>query len=490
MATPTILFGPPGTGKTTRILDMIDGFLEEGYDPTRIALMAFTKKAASEAIARAHDRFNLTEDDLPHFRTLHSAGYRAAKFSRGEVMTEAHWKEFGLLLGYDFSEAEEGTDMPVANDRTAGKCLFAYGTAKAKGITLREAWERIGEEQLPFVLVQEFCEALEAYKRVHRVKDFTDMLEINPEPINTDVFIIDEAQDLSPTQWQLARRLAAASARVIIAGDDDQAIYAWSGADPNTLIHLRGHREVLPVSYRLPRRIKALADSVVSRITDRVPKEWGCRDAEGEVGSLEDMESVDLRHTPGTWLLLARHRHQLWELEKVARAQGVLYRMRGVSSTEHPTVRAVLFYERLRRGETVDAEGAQTIHRFVADMAPLPVREEYGWKDMPWPWGTERIDWLSGLTALPVEARNYIREFRRNGYSFGGTPTVTISTVHGIKGGEADNVLLLTDISRRVERGAREDPDAEWRVAYVGVTRARERLFVVRPRTRLFWDII
>ena len=67
------IFGPPGTGKTTALLNMVDKALESGVQPQEIAFLAFTKKAATEAKERAAERFHLDlKNDLVYFRTLHS----------------------------------------------------------------------------------------------------------------------------------------------------------------------------------------------------------------------------------------------------------------------------------------------------------------------------------------------------------------------------------------------------------------------------------
>ncbi len=67
----TIVLGPPGTGKTFTLLNKVEEYLKN-TDPDRVGYFAFTRKAANEAKDRAMKKFNLSEDDLPYFRTLHS----------------------------------------------------------------------------------------------------------------------------------------------------------------------------------------------------------------------------------------------------------------------------------------------------------------------------------------------------------------------------------------------------------------------------------
>ena len=68
------IFGPPGTGKTTTLLNMVDEALATGVPPSRIAFLAFTRKAATEAKERALARFSLdAKKDLPRVPTTHTS---------------------------------------------------------------------------------------------------------------------------------------------------------------------------------------------------------------------------------------------------------------------------------------------------------------------------------------------------------------------------------------------------------------------------------
>ena len=104
----TIVLGPPGTGKTTTLLNEVDKHLKN-TDPNKIGFFSFTQKAAYEARDRAMDKFNFSEDDLPYFRTLHSLAFRRLGIKKEQVMQRRHYEDLGkkINMRIDYNEYDQ-----------------------------------------------------------------------------------------------------------------------------------------------------------------------------------------------------------------------------------------------------------------------------------------------------------------------------------------------------------------------------------------------
>ena len=96
-----------------------------------------------------------------------------------------------------------------------------------------------------------------------------------------DVAFVDEAQDLSPIQWKMFNIIKENSKYVILAGDDDQAIYGWAGADVKKFQQEISKKDIiLPQSYRVPQDRTNIADKILNLIPDdrRIKKQWKARE--------------------------------------------------------------------------------------------------------------------------------------------------------------------------------------------------------------------
>lgn len=488
-----IILGPPGTGKTTTLLDRIDTLLTDGMDPQRIGFVSFSRRAVREAIDRACVKFGFVSDDLAWFRTIHSTAFRLLGLTRGEVLQPRHLLELGTMIDLTFTGTRDWEDdarnLTLLEGTLGDRCHGLYHLARARGRNLELEWREARLPDTPWATVRAFARSYVDYKEQSNLVDFSDMLDRLGGQLNLDVLFIDEAQDCSPAQWAFLRRVSSDVPLIYMAGDDDQAIYAWSGADAGALERFLGEREVLPFSYRLPAAVKDVADKVAQRIVHRIPKQFKARQARGSVQWYSEADVIDL-HQPGTWLLLARSNYQLRALRELARRQAVVYSLaHGPWSWSLPSVQGAINYERLRNGHAISAGAAKALQAFIPER--LPVVEGQGdvlWEDL-FPERTSRdLVWHDALPLMPASDREYIRALRRTGESLTKPGRVRVGTVHSAKGSEAEHVLLLTDVSTKIAGAARVDPDAEERVKYVAVTRAKTSLALIRPKTHIFWS--
>jgi len=492
------IFGPPGTGKTTTLLNMVDKAFESGIQPQEIAFLAFTKKAATEAKERAAARFDLDpKTDLVYFRTLHSLALAMTDIKTEQIMQPEHYKELGGAIGVPLqgnraTAVQDIMDITKASDPV----LSLINLARLRKVDLREQYNQ-SEIDADWNTVNYVDQSLRKYKDMYNLFDFTDMLELFVEQAPTfkhrfKLTFLDEAQDLSPLQWDIAHILDDMSDKMYCAGDDDQAIYRWAGADVDHFINLDGGSEILENSFRIPRQIHDVAENVSRRIARRFPKKYNPRKDLGSVQRINTLDSLDMAH--GSWLILSQAGYQLTPVASDLKSNGYLFNYRGHRSISEKVADAVNGWENLRKGRSVSGKTARHIYSFMS----AKDRITRGFKKLPGLEDEDMVDldtliadhglnadkdmiWHVAMDRLPEQDRAYIIALLRRGEKFNGEPRITVSTIHGSKGGEADNVVLFTDLSPAAEKAARNNPDDLHRVFYVGVTRAKENLFIVEP---------
>jgi len=487
------IFGPPGTGKTTELLNMVDKALSENVSPHRIAFLAFTRKAAAEAKERASERFSLDPNtDLPFFRTLHSFAYRMLDIQQHSLMRTTHFDDLSSKIGIALhmqgaSDLEDGPT--IARDHPV---LGLINLARLKKEPLHRTYNQ-SDLDLPWHEVDYIDRSYAEYKKIHGLIDYTDMLEMFVADASRicptfDYCFLDEAQDLSPLQWDIAHVLDKKSGKMYVAGDDDQAIYRFAGAS-NDFIDLPGGAEVLEQSYRIPRTVHALAQKIVGRIHRRFPKVYKPKPEEGKVEHLASIEELDM--SEGTWLIMAQANYMLTPLAIELKNMGYLFERNGARSISERFSTAINGWEQLRKGHQVSLHTAQTIYGLMTgnnvrvsrgkkkietddtDLFSLKkLQEEHGLL------ADDTMIWHEALDKLPATDRAYITALLRRGEKFNAKPRIRLSTIHQTKGGEAQSVVVFRDLTAAALKGA---PDDLHRVFYVAVTRTKQNLYLIEP---------
>lgn len=440
-----IIFGPPGTGKTTYLLRVLEEEFKKVH-PSRIAFVSFTRKGTYEGASRAEDKFGLKRDDLKFFRTIHSLCFSALHMRKDRMLDKDSYRQFSdamgmKFLGYYTEELRCNNDMFLFADTLLRNNVEA-GSLFMQDVNIKQyAWVR---------------DNFAKFKRTLGKLDFTDLLEqylIHGRALPVEVAIIDEAQDLTTLQWQVVQRMFSRAKRVYIAGDDDQAIYEWSGADVGHFLRLKGERLVLNKSYRLPKQIWAYADQISRTIANRQAKLFEPNESEGAIIRCANNASIDIVNDEDT-LILCRNNSHLYNIAKLLKEQGKVFYIKGELSVDSRIVDAIKQYERWRKGEIDDNKISLYSRFFVAFDKSVP--------------------WYSVLDAEHTTI-DYYRALAANKARFD-SPKIRLETIHSSKGSEADHVILALDVTKRVHDNILKNNDSEMRCYYVGVTRARKRL--------------
>ena len=505
MIKETLIFGPPGCGKTYTLIDIVRKHLDKNGKPERIGFVSFSKKSVTEARDRISK--DLTPKQIPWFRTLHSIGYQWLGMKDENMMTKYDFNKLGQNLGitFDNNTATSMNDGLITSSFNKGnKYLEVIGRATMRKISLEQQFNDVKDYGLNYSYLKKINETYQDYKQEHNKYDFTDMIDLfvkggsSPE---LELLIVDEAQDLTPLQWDQVKLMKNHSQEVWYAGDDDQCIHRWNGVEVGNFIHACPDRTVLGQSYRVPSKVHALANKISKKIEVRQPKDWEPTDKEGNIEYHMDWREPNIDE--GSWTIMARTNRLVSGIAESLREDGYLFNRYGVSSIDENILNNMSLWNQLIQDEPIPITDVRNLYKM------MPKRGEKAMVK----WGSSKqFDFLDddlfftydqlvkdyGLLAskdmdvynvlnVSRDDKAYMKSLELRGEMFE-KPRINVSTIHAMKGGEDDNIMLLTESYPTATTDERLFDD-EHRVFYTGVTRTRHNLHIIDTPSKYKYEL-
>ena len=521
-----IVIGPPGTGKTTFLKNKVDAIIKQGKaQPNEIGYFSFTVKAAEEIrnrVARESWSENELKKMYPYFCTLHSLAYKCLRLEPHEIMDELDYEELSDQTGRKFvNKMKKGNgmdiSMPTAQSQYQDTINLAYAKYPHDKDRLQKIFREVklsdyGARNTIMQMDRDLSNFKRDRHKLEYVDYFNSFLECKNPPKLKYLFI-DEAQDLSAHQWMVVDMIQKISKPIetYIAGDDDQAIFRWAGADIEHFINMANSDEnhIIPLtqSYRVPKSVHTLATKMAQSISNRIDKQYDPRDDEGERKVL-NFRPLNKTLEKGEWLILCRTHEIVKQVCGALDKFGWLYKVYGNSVVNDKIIEAIVSWTRLQSGKKVSGARVDTVYSFmdstrikrghgtfkgshtemysIDDLINRFGLREYIKEDL----FTKTLDWYDVLNAKGIRKRiKYLRAVRRNKLKLDDKPRIEVSTIHASKGGERDNVMLLTDLSYgpyKSSKDTQQGRDDELRVFYVGATRAKKQLVIVHTTEAQF----
>jgi len=465
------IYGPPGTGKTFRLIRRVKAYERKGVPLHKIGYFAFTRKAAEEA----RKRINVSEKEVPYFQTLHAFCYHLLGLNEEDIIQPYHYEDLGkkLNIRVSFTDKynEEETHFLTCNNPYFQMIQRAIN----KDITIRKEFdlnEHDKKQVKDFDTLDHIYKNLQIYKNKNSLYDFNDIIKsvINSNKIpHFKAIFIDEAQDLSPLQWQLYDKLKEHCDQIYLAGDDDQAIYAWAGADVKRFVQEPAKERILKQSRRISMAVQAEARYPIMRIEGvRKKKFYRPRSYDGESRYIADLNQVDL--TKGKWLILTRTKSNLLDIMKDLRRKNFYYQSNKGKSFKVGMYEAAAAYTKWTNDEVLNEKEINSIKEYIPNAD----------------WDA-KVPWYDKFIADQKEIL-YLRNLIASKENLKEKARIWLSTIHAIKGGEEDNVILSLHQGRTVQQGIKlsiDKQDEEHRVWYVGITRARNNIYKLRAKKKL-----
>jgi superfamily I DNA/RNA helicase len=408
----TKIWGPPGTGKTTRLLKILKEKLDYGYSKDQICLVGYARATATTLQIRCKNEFDFEDEDLDSIRTIHSLcknvlpkELQLLTVSDKKYLNKVlNWPKSEWLSKEDYQRLKRQEDDPEDDNEekkeeeklrrkflenkldliSKGLNTFSHGNSwpsiKYYFEELQENYQynNIHLDDLEFTY-----NTYKDFKKAYGIIDFTDMLASTLEPNitlpNYEILFVDECQDLNPLMWKVLDKMfeTKGDKQIYLAGDDDQSIYGFNCADPNTFLHKKvSHPDIiLPKSYRLPKKIKDFSQSIITEIHSDFRKEKlftpktkiveGKDTGEivqGEIIDIFELDEIEKDFSKEDWIMCARTGAWTFNFKKHLVEKNILWKSRGPIgrgrdfnySIKDKVVETLTAWDNLKKGHTVD----------------------------------------------------------------------------------------------------------------------------------------
>src|SRR6056300_185272 len=485
----TVIAGPPGTGKTHTLIHkhLQNELIVNKTDPKKICYITFSNAAANEARERIEKEYPTFEFEW--ICTMHSMGTKMLNIdTTTQLLKDKNWNAFKNKYGHTDMHFET-VEHENGHHEYKNQYMKIIEYSRSRKIELQDA--AIELDLIDFIsepLLEQLDLDITSYKQDYNMFEFSDMISDFVEKKicpSLDCVFLDEAQDLNPLQWDMFFYIESLCERSYIAGDDDQSIYAFQGADPKTFIDLKGTLDAQTVSRRVPKAIYDVAFSILNNIDYRKDKTWLPREEEGEVIDNEILEDIDF--STGNWMILTRTNKQQESIIQHLNNLGLRFDCKNNDLFPPELQEAINIWDRLNRGASVEGQEAQKVYNFLTKKE---LKHKFGGGKSLEQVDTVDIDELMlnhglktrgnwTLLNMSQEQEDYIYMLKQNGEDLSKPARIKVSTIHSVKGEEADNVILFTDLEGIIYRAALKNKDPEHRLFFVGVTRAKEKLYIM-----------
>lgn len=543
-----VIWGLPGTGKTTTLMNRLSTELELVDDLGDVVGTTFRKSMAREFQNRAKETLGL--DELPeyhNFRTTHAICYRLTGASSENIVKASQLREFfrdvySYSAEYDLSprrvdtEGLEWSDLRQSGNAVGNVLVQLYDWSRHIQEPIEKCWksspslELEDRRKLSPGMVVTFQEEYEDWKRDNGLTDFTDMLvetlarELTP---GMEVLIEDEFQDKSPLMKKIYDLWKDDAERTYVSGDAFQALYGYMGGRPE-LFEVEKDRAmdsiVLDKSYRFGEELWDDAVKILERENYEVPEIEPTGSTRIKRISYSRFSEIAKKHWKDEVAYLVRTNYIGRKIADILKDTGIPV---WTSMSHRWTNKNVASYNSVVKMRSGFPESGMTdlkpinlqldeANRFV-DMFPSSEGEPFNMNktdirkelnDEVYPDGyVDMREYINPADIAPtvmkdnpfvymnksvIDVDKLSKAWDLVGEKFIDTSRHVLTTIHGFKGDEADYVFLFNSTSSVIQ-GKMHDEEVrkdEARVWFVGATRAKKVLYVVDVPTQYKYNIL